>query len=325
MDPSSSSQSQVLVNANKSEQAKAITCMDCDSYNAAAEGKIKVFKDMIVNHHSLDLLLTANKNTVLHIYIAALNSKSKSTTPIAGLESTTTINAGSGSTTPIAGLESTTTINAGSGSTSNFVEKILKMCNSLHVYIKSLNSGSKSLTPIAGSESTTTSLNVGSESTTNFVKDILEMCPPLLRQTNVKGETPLHIAARYGHDDIVDVLINYCAKPLNQDLEGGIEAVKEMLKMMNKEKDTALHEAVRYNHLKVVKLLIEKDPNFSYSANDTGETPLYIAAERGFKDVVIKILDKCKSPMHGGPLGRTALHATIINGHGHSGTAYLHG
>jgi hypothetical protein len=322
MDPSSSSQSQVLVNANKSEQAKAITCMDCDSYNAAAEGKIKVFKDMIVNHHSLDLLLTANKNTVLHIYIAALNSKSKSTTPIAGLESTTTINAGSGSTTPIAGLESTTTINAGSGSTSNFVEKILKMCNSLHVYIKSLNSGSKSLTPIAGSESTTTSLNVGSESTTNFVKDILEMCPPLLRQTNVKGETPLHIAARYGHDDIVNVLIENCAQTL-PDLEGGIEPVKQMLRMANIEKDTALHEAVRYNHFKVVKLLIEKDSNFSNFANDVGETPLYIAAERRFADVVFEILDNCTSPMHDGPLGRTALHASIINYH--SGTTYLHG
>jgi len=303
MDPSSSSQSQVLVNANKSEQAKAITCMDCDSYNAAAEGKIKVFKDMIVNHHSLDLLLTANKNTVLHIYIAALNSKSKSTTPIAG-------------------LESTTTINAGSGSTSNFVEKILKMCNSLHVYIKSLNSGSKSLTPIAGSESTTTSLNVGSESTTNFVKDILEMCPPLLRQTNVKGETPLHIAARYGHDDIVNVLIENCAQTL-PDLEGGIEPVKQMLRMANIEKDTALHEAVRYNHFKVVKLLIEKDSNFSNFANDVGETPLYIAAERRFADVVFEILDKCTSPMHDGPLGRTALHASIINYH--SGTTYLHG
>jgi hypothetical protein len=257
MDPFSSSEYQVFVNANKPEQTEKFTCMDCDSYNAAAEGKIEVFKD-ITYHQSLDLLLTPNKNTILHIYITALNSKSKSPTPIAGSESTTTLNA-------------------------------------------------------------------GSESTTNFVEKNLEMCPPLLQQANVKGETPLHIAARYGHDDIVDVLINYCAKPLNQDLEGGIEAVKEMLKMMNKEKDTALHEAVRYNHLKVVKLLIEKDPNFSYSANDTGETPLYIAAERGFKDVVIKILDKCKSPMHGGPLGRTALHATIINGHGHSGTAYLHG
>ena len=38
-----------------------------------------------------------------------------------------------------------------------------------------------------------------SESPTAFVEEILRMCPSLLWQANVKGETPLHIAARYGH------------------------------------------------------------------------------------------------------------------------------
>ncbi|XP_062176161.1 ankyrin repeat-containing protein ITN1-like [Alnus glutinosa] len=237
MDPSSSSKSQVFVNANKPEQNQSITFMDRNSYNAATKGKIKVFKN-ISDHKSLDHLLTANKNTIIHIYITALNSQFESRIPIGR-----------------------------------------------------------------------------SESTTNFVKEILEMCSPLLCQANVKGETPLHIAARYGHYDIVKVLIE-CAKTSHQDLERGIELVKEMLKMTNKEKDTALHEAVRFRHLKVVTLLIETDEYFSYSANDVGETPLYIAAERGFKDVVIEILDKCKSPIHGGggPLGRTALHAAVTRG-----------
>ena len=91
--------------------------------------------------------------------------------------------------------------------------------------------------------------------------------------------------------------------------------------MTNKEKDTALYEAVRYNHIEVVKLLISKDPDFSYSANDAGETPLYIATERKFKDVLFEILDKCKSPMDGGPLGRTALHSAVIQYD--NGTTYL--
>jgi prophage DNA circulation protein len=258
MDPSSLSESQVSVNANKPEENQiSITFMDRDSYNAATKGKIEVFKN-IADHYSLALLLTANKNTILHIYITALNSQFESRTPIARSESTTT-------------------------------------------------------------------LNTRTESTTNFVEEILEMCSPLLWQANVKGETPLHIAARYGHDDIVKVLIKYCAQTPHQDLEGGIEPVKEMLRMTNKEKDTALHEAVRFRHLKVVTLLIETDPNFSYSANDAGETPLYIAAERGFEDVVIEILDECKSPMHGGggPLGRTALHAAVIWGDKYEGTFYL--
>ncbi|GMY32624.1 protein ACCELERATED CELL DEATH 6-like [Fagus crenata] len=136
------------------------------------------------------------------------------------------------------------------------------------------------------------------------------MCPSLLRQANAKGETPLHIASRYGHVSTVKVLIEHEESP-QKDLESGVTTmVKEMLKMTNKEKHTALHEAARNNHLAVVKLLIEKGPGISYSAN--GETPLYIAVERNFKDLVFEILESCTSPTHGGPLGRTTLHAAII-------------
>ncbi|XP_018825084.1 ankyrin repeat-containing protein At5g02620-like [Juglans regia] len=147
----------------------------------------------------------------------------------------------------------------------------------------------------------------------NFVRDILNMCPSLLCQVNVKDETPLHVAARYGHANIVKVLID-CARdhPHNQDVENGVEAVRDMLRMVTKVKDTALHEAVRYNHLEVTKLLIKEDPDFSYTVNDVGETPLYIATERNYEELVKEILHNCKSPAYDGPLGRTALHAAII-------------
>jgi ankyrin repeat protein len=146
---------------------------------------------------------------------------------------------------------------------------------------------------------------------TNFVREILDMCPSLLWQANAKYETPLHIAARYGYADIVKVLIE-CAKTPHQDLEIGNKVAREMLRMTNMEKDTVLHKAVRYNHLEVVKLLTEADPDFSYSANDAGETPLYMAAERQFPDLVSEILGTCRSPAHSGPLGRTILHAAVI-------------
>ena len=153
-----------------------------------------------------------------------------------------------------------------------------------------------------------------SKSSTAFVKEILTKCPLLLWQANVKGETPLHIAARYGHAAIVDVLIKCAREGASQEgLEKGVNnPVKEMLEKTNEEKDTALHEAVRGNHLKVVERLIEEGKDFSYSQNDAGETPLYIAVERGFQKVMDHILDNCKSPAHDGPLGRTTLHAAVI-------------
>ena len=144
-----------------------------------------------------------------------------------------------------------------------------------------------------------------------FVGEILDMCPPLLWQSNAKYETPLHIAARYGHATIVKVLIERAKSP-HQELESGSNAAREMLRMTNVVKDTALHEAVRYNHHEVVKLLLAEDPDFSYSANDAGETPLYMAAERKFPNLVSEILCTCSSPAYGGPLGRTVLHAAVI-------------
>ncbi|KAG7994844.1 hypothetical protein I3843_01G079200 [Carya illinoinensis] len=86
-----------------------------------------------------------------------------------------------------------------------------------------------------------------------------------------------------------------------------------MIGKLNKERDTALHEAVRHNHIEVVKqLLMEVDREFPFGANVAGETPLYLAAERCFTEVVSEILKTLKSPAYDGPLGRTALHAAAF-------------
>jgi ankyrin repeat protein len=152
---------------------------------------------------------------------------------------------------------------------------------------------------------------------TDFVDIILEMCPPLLLQANKKGEIPLHLAARYGHSNVVKVLIHR-AKALPTDPESGVTEAKKMLRMTNEEQDTALHEAARNMRSHVVEILTKEDPEFSFSANVHGETPLYIAAsimprwreER--RKVVDGILGNCISVDYGGPNGRTALHAASM-------------
>ncbi|KAK0607769.1 hypothetical protein LWI29_020280 [Acer saccharum] len=149
---------------------------------------------------------------------------------------------------------------------------------------------------------------------TKFMEDILDRCPLLLLQVNDNAETPLHVAAKYGHSDMVEVLIKSSAKPQHEDLESGTGAAKQMLiRMTNNEGDTALHEAVRYDHLDVVKILTREDPYFSYSSNKRGETPLYIAAAKNYLEIVVEILETCTSPAYEGPDQMTALHAAVMH------------
>ena len=161
-----------------------------------------------------------------------------------------------------------------------------------------------------------TILHIASEfGQTECVKWILTLpsCSSLLQCPNLNGDTPLHLAAREGHFEVVEALV--CKeRELHADIETGVGADKEMLiRMTNKGKDTALHEAVRYEHYAVVRSLIQKDPKFTYGANDSGTTPLYMAAERGFTDLVKLIIDTSStSPSYQGLMGRTALHAAVI-------------
>ncbi|XP_010650279.1 protein ACCELERATED CELL DEATH 6 isoform X1 [Vitis vinifera] len=145
----------------------------------------------------------------------------------------------------------------------------------------------------------------------NWILD-LPSSSSLLQRPNLNEDTPLHLAARQGHLEVVEALINAAREP-TLDIETGPGPHKVMLRMKNKGKDTALHEAVRYRNYGVVMLLIEEDPDFTYGANDSGITPLYMAVEGGFTAAVKLIIEKSStSPSYNGLMGRTALHAAVI-------------
>ncbi|RVW72888.1 Ankyrin-1 [Vitis vinifera] len=112
-------------------------------------------------------------------------------------------------------------------------------------------------------------------------------CSPLLQQPNLKGDTPLHLAAREGHGAVVKALLD-TAKALHQEIESGVGTNKAMLRMTIRRKTQPCMRRCGY-------------------------TPLYMAAERGYGDLVCIIIDNTRAlPSHSGIMGRTALHAAVI-------------
>ncbi|XP_047268743.1 ankyrin repeat-containing protein ITN1-like [Capsicum annuum] len=115
------------------------------------------------------------------------------------------------------------------------------------------------------------------------------------------------MAANEGHTEVVRVLYA-CVEDHN--------TMEKITRMTDVSGDTALHKAVRSQHLDVVKLLVKEDSEFEFLPNHVQEKPLYLAAESGFHDALINILESYKKPAYAvGPSNRTPLHAAVIHEH----------
>ena len=94
-----------------------------------------------------------------------------------------------------------------------------------------------------------------------------------------RNRSPLILAARKGHKDVVKLLLDRGAEPNMADQYGG----------------TPLHFAALEGHKDVVQLLLDggAEPNM---ADEHEFTPLHLAAFKGHKDVVQLLLDKGAQP-----------------------------
>lgn len=142
-----------------------------------------------------------------------------------------------------------------------------------------------------------------------FAGAISSRCPSLLEAQNSRGDTPLHLAARAGWKTMVDLLIHR-----TNSIQDG-RAV-QVLEIPNIELNTALHEAAWKGHSQVVHLLIREAPGMVSTPNKAGQSPLYLAAERGSRPTVDSILQTTPAGSeHSGWHNRNPLHAAVIGGH----------
>lgn len=92
---------------------------------------------------------------------------------------------------------------------------------------------------------------------------------------NESGETPLHLASRYGCLKAVEFLVNNNCS----------------VDIQNKHKETPLHLAALYGHCVVVKYLVNNKANI-HIKNEDNETPLDLAVKYQYSDIKIYLQEK---------------------------------
>jgi ankyrin repeat protein len=137
-------------------------------------------------------------------------------------------------------------------------------------------------------------------------KKIVCLLGCLAMQTNSKGNTPLHVAAKVGNPQMVRFLIDHAE---DRDVESG---ARQLPSMVNLEKDTALHIAVQYGNFEVVKELIKEDPKLAMCVNNAGESVLFLAVDRDLYNIASYILSATPECSCAGRHGMNVLHALVI-------------
>ncbi|XP_028790333.1 ankyrin repeat-containing protein At5g02620-like [Neltuma alba] len=140
--------------------------------------------------------------------------------------------------------------------------------------------------------------------------DVLQLIvnhfPQLIIRTNITGDTALHFAARIEKViELTRIILNSYAAQFHNNEE------KNLLRIKNEFGNTALHEAVRTHDLEIARLIFEADKDVANYLNNEGKSPLYLAVETkqdGTIDLLLEAALQNQESHH----GTSPLHAAIM-------------
>ena len=132
------------------------------------------------------------------------------------------------------------------------------------------------------------------------VVQILLDCGAECNKTDTDGYTPLHMAVRFGHKDVVKELLDRGAEP----------NIPDAIPLY-----TPLHTAARFDYIDVAKMLLDAGANID-KKDLLGQTPLFSAASYGHRDLAVLLLDAGSDPNTTNITGWTPLHWAAKEGYG---------
>jgi ankyrin repeat protein len=132
----------------------------------------------------------------------------------------------------------------------------------------------------------------------HIMQQLLDVNPDELDIQNSENETPLFLAAYYGHLATAELLLNRGAQYSIQGTNGR----------------TPLHAAAGQGHISIVALFLDKGVDIEIS-DSTANSPLCTAAEKGAGPVVTLLLDRGANINTKNTRGLTPLHLASLSGH----------
>ncbi len=161
-------------------------------------------------------------------------------------------------------------------------------------------------------------------------KALLQANPDLVfSQASESSQTPLHLAAEYGHKDVAELLLANKADveakanggwtPLLQAVFGGHKDLVELLVANKADVNvkegsgrTPLHVAVENGYTEIAAFLLASKADANVKNRD-GDTPLHIAAAGGHKEMVWLLLSNKAEIAAKDSSGRTALDLAVLH------------
>lgn len=166
------------------------------------------------------------------------------------------------------------------------------------------------------------------------VKELLAKNPALVNDREEDGSTPLHVAARLGQQELVQLLLAAKADPSATNLFGltplqmarvrAKDKIVEMLLAANvSERDRfnvlrdALHEAIAKGYYEKATQILETNPpslDLLHSKDNLANQPIHVACFTGNTNFVKYLLEKGASATATNLEGNTPLHAAALMG-----------